>query len=571
METKYIVVLGSLLSGLGKGIVTSSIAKILSFYNIRAMPLKFDGYLNYDCGTMNPFRHGEVYVLEDGSEVDMDFGNYERFMNKDLSGAFSLTGGKLFSELISKERKGDFLGADVQIIPHLTDLITSKIETLSKKEQLDVMIIEVGGTVGDIENSYFVEAMRQLALRHHVIFVDLTYVPELEKVGEQKTKPSQIGLRSLRQEGIQPDFIVCRANRPIDQKAKQKLALFSNLPAEHIIDDTDIGNIYEMPLHFMKQGLDKMLLNRLGLHAANLDMAALDRWGACVGKMEPRATVTISVVGKYVDLRDSYASVKEALYHAADANKVRLKLKWVESEALERMDEMAIKAEFVRSNGVLVPGGFGKRGTEGMINAIRFARTNRVPYLGLCLGMQLMTIEFARNVCGLKDAGSAEFGATEHNVIDIMEDQKTIDKKGGTMRLGAWPAIVKDGTMARSAYGIERITERHRHRYEFNNRYMQALEQKGLVISAICPRGSRDLAEAVGLKDPSEDVAHAGPDLVEIIEWRDSFGIGTQAHPEFKSRPEQPAPLFDAFIRSAVVHASVPNEQKALYNERQEA
>jgi CTP synthase len=544
METKYIVVLGSLLSGLGKGIVTSSIAKILSFYGLRAVPLKFDGYLNYDCGTMNPFRHGEVFVLDDGSEVDMDFGNYERFLNRDMNGSFSLTGGKLFSELIAKERKGDFLGNDVQMIPHLTDMIIGKIEALSRREQLDVLLIEVGGTVGDIENSYFVEAMRQLALRHQVLFVDVTFVPELEKVGEQKSKPTQLALRSLRQEGIQPDFLICRAERPIDGKVKDKLALFSNIPKECIIDDNDISEIYEMPAYFMRQGLDRLILHKFGFTAAKLNMQALDRWTRCTLKDESRKQVLVSVVGKYVDLRDSYASVKEALYNAAAANRVNLKLKWVESETLEGCDDAKVRAEFFRSNGILVPGGFGKRGTEGMISAIRFARVNRVPYLGLCLGMQLMAIEFARNVCGIRDAGSAEFGETVQNLIDIMAEQKKSDRMGGTMRLGAWGATVKRDTAAYRAYGRESISERHRHRYEVNNSYLKIMEQNGLVVSAMTP----------------------GRELVEIVEWKDSFGVGTQAHPEFKSRPERPAPLFDEFMKSVMEHAAVPAEQRALYS-----
>ncbi len=542
METKFVVVLGSLLSGLGKGIVTSSVAKLLSFYNLNAMPMKFDGYLNFDCGTMNPFRHGEVFVLEDGSEVDMDFGTYERFLNKNMSGAFSLTGGKLFSEIIAKERKGEFLGTDVQIVPHMTNYIIEKVEALADKEKLDVLVIETGGTVGDIENSYFVEAMRQLALKRKVVFIDVTYVPELEKVGEQKTKPSQIALRSLRQEGIQPDFIICRADRRLDEKARDKIALFANLPKEHVIDDSDVDNIYLVPKYLMEQGFDRLLLDRLGFSGKAIGAEALARWEGCINRPLQKSQITISIVGKYVDLHDSYASVTEALKNAATANRTDMRLKWVESEAFESAGDPALTMALARSNGILVPGGFGKRGTEGMISAIRHARTNRVPYLGLCLGMQLMVIEYARNVCGIENANSSEFGKLDDNVIDMMEEQKRIEKMGGTMRLGSWQAVVKQGTLASAAYGSTEITERHRHRYEVNNGYLKILEEKGLVISAMAKNNN----------------------LVEMVEWKGHFGIGTQAHPEFKSRPENPAPLFNAFIKSAMEHSKVPAEQVLL-------
>ena len=533
MQTKYVVVLGSLLSGIGKGIVTSSIAKLLSMYSYRAMPLKFDGYLNYDCGTMNPFRHGEVFVLDDGSEVDMDFGTYERFLNSDLNASFSMTGGKVFSEIISRERRGDYLGNDVQIIPHVTDYIVEKIQAISDKEKLDVMLIEVGGTVGDIENNYFVEAMRQLALKRKVVFVDLTYVPELEKVGEQKTKPTQMALRSMRQEGISPDFIVCRSDKPLNDKAKRKIALFSNLAPERVMDDHDLGNIYWLPLHLMKQGFDKMLIKELGLEMNSLDEGKLNAWKNIVDtRTRPKRPLTISVVGKYVDLHDSYASVKEALSHAALAHDVELTINWVESETLEESSIGNGLEALKGSDGILVPGGFGGRGIEGMIKAIEYARTNKIPYLGLCLGMQLMAIEYARNVCNIKDANSTEFADCENKIIDIMEEQKKVTMKGATMRLGAWEARLKPSTIAYSSYGAETVSERHRHRYEFNNLYRQKLEDAGLVISATTTDGK----------------------LVEIVEWKGQFGVGTQAHPEFKSRVEKPSPLFLAFVRSALAY-----------------
>lgn len=533
MPTKYIVVMGSLLSGIGKGIVTASLGKILRMYGLRAMPMKFDGYLNYDCGTMNPFRHGEVYVLDDKSEVDMDFGNYERFLNVSMTKDFSMTGGKLFSEIIEKERRGDFLGRDVQIIPHLTDLILEKIENVSKKNRLDVMLIEVGGTVGDIENSYFVEAMRQLALRHTTIFVNVVYVPELGTVGEQKTKPTQIALRSLMQSGVQPHFIVCRSERPLGNPAKDKIALFSNLTKERIIDDHDEKSIYVAPQHFMAQGLDREILRELGFEGLKLDKKAFNSWNSYAQSAADNSgrPVSVAVVGKYVGLHDSYASVKEALVHAGVANRASLRLDWIESEELENLDNDSIATRLGASDCVLVPGGFGKRGIEGMINAIRYAREHGLPFLGLCLGMQLMTVEYARNVCMLKDADSSEFNpSTKHKVIDIMEDQRAIRLKGGTMRLGAWPSKIAKGTLARKAYGKALVYERHRHRYEFNNAYRRRLEDAGLVISATTQDGR----------------------LVEIVEWSDHFGVGTQAHPELKSRPEAPAPLFVEFIRSAM-------------------
>lgn len=544
MQTKYVVVLGSLLSGIGKGIVTSSIAKLLSIYNYRAMPLKFDGYLNYDCGTMNPFRHGEVFVLEDGSEVDMDFGTYERFLNSDLNASFSMTGGKVFSEIISRERKGDYLGNDVQIIPHVTDYIVEKVQAIADKEKLDVMLIEVGGTVGDIENNYFVEAMRQLALKRKVVFVDLTYIPELEKVGEQKTKPTQMALRSMRQEGIEPDFIICRSDKPLNDKARRKIALFSNLAPERVMDDHDLGNIYWLPLHLMKQGFDKMLIKELCLEMNGLDEKKLEEWKNAVDmRSRPKRPLTISVVGKYIDLHDSYASVKEALSHAALHNDADLTINWIESESLEE-SSIGNKLEALKgSDGILVPGGFGGRGIEGMIRAIEYARANKIPYLGLCLGMQLMAIEYARNVCGIRNANSTEFADCEDRIIDIMEEQKKITLKGATMRLGAWQAKLKPNTIAHSSYGAELISERHRHRYEFNNYYREKLEGNGLIISGTTPDGN----------------------LVEFIEWSGSFGIGTQAHPEFKSRPERPAPLFSSFIRSAMMKRVGVSGEKYSY------
>ncbi|MGC8623624.1 MAG: glutamine hydrolyzing CTP synthase [Candidatus Micrarchaeia archaeon] len=542
MQTKYVVVLGLLLSGLGKGIVTSSIAKILQFYNYRVRPLKFDGYLNYDCGTMNPYRHGEVFVLDDKGEVDMDFGNYERFLNIDMNSDFSITGGKLFSEIIAKERKGDFLGRDVQFIPHMTEHIISKIESISEKYKLDTMVIEVGGTVGDIENNYFIEAMRQLALRRKVVFVAVTYVPELATVGEQKTKPTQLALRMLMQMGISPDFIVCRSEKPLEENVRDKLAVFSSLSKEHIISDNDIESIYELPMKLMEQGLDKMLIASLNEDHNTLNQEKFSSWKTYLErarKAKEGASISIGVVGKYVGLRDSYASVKEALNHAAATLNAALNIKWIESEELEGISEQQLAERLGNLDGILVPGGFGNRGIEGMIRAIKYARENKIPYLGLCLGMQLMTIEYARNMCNLKGANSTEFDKnTKYKVIDLMESQRWIKQKGGTMRLGAWDAVLKDGSIAKKAYKKRVISERHRHRYEFNNKYKNLLEKKGLNITGTTPDGK----------------------LVECVEWKDSFGVATQFHCELKSRPEAPAPLFLSFISSALKFQQVMNK-----------
>ncbi len=527
MQTKYIVILGSLLSGLGKGGVTSSILKMLSFYGYKALPVKFDGYLNYDCGTMNPYRHGEVFVLDDKSEVDMDFGMYERFSNMDLTGKLSITGGKLFSKVIAKERRGDYLGEDVQIIPHLTNEILDTIKGISRSESPDVLIIEVGGTVGDIENSYFVEAMRQLALNNDVVFVNLTYVPKIDVVGEQKTKPTQIGVRSLMQLGINPDFILCRSSDPLNEKTKEKIALYSSIRKERVIDDSDRSTVYHLPLHFINQGFDRMLIEDLKLPKRKIERDKLDRWKSLVNSIsQPKKRLNIAIVGKYTDLKDSYVSVKEALIHAAAKNRVGLSINWVESTDLEK----GSLAQLDSADGILVPGGFGSRGIEGMINAARFARENKVPYLGLCLGMQVMVIEYARYACSLKNANSSEFDKrAKYKVIDIMESQRDLKEKGGNMRLGAWTTRLKRGTYAYDAYGATTISERHRHRYEVNNRYRKIFERNGMVISGTTPNNH----------------------IVEIVEWSGSFGIGTQAHPELKSRLEMPAPLFVEFIGQA--------------------
>ncbi|MDE1810999.1 MAG: CTP synthase [Candidatus Micrarchaeota archaeon] len=528
MPTKFVVVLGSLMSGLGKGIVTSSILRILDFYGYNVLPLKFDGYLNYDCGTMNPYRHGEVFVFDDKSEVDMDFGMYERFLGKNLTGDLSITGGKVFSEIIAKERRGAYLGRDIQIVPHLTNLIINKIEGVAKRKNLDVMVIEVGGTVGDIENGYFIEAMRQLALRNKVVFVDVTYIPVMSAVGEQKTKPTQLALRSIMQAGINPDFVFCRAENGLNDETREKLALFANLPKSRIIEDCTQETLYSLPPYFMKQRFDTVLIKELGLERRKLNRKALKEWNSRLENLvRPKDKLDIAIVGKYTNLKDAYASVKEALVHAGAEVSAGINLKWIESEDLEK----ANLADSLKVDGIVVPGGFGNRGIEGKIKAIRYARENGIPYLGLCLGMQLMAIEYARNVCGIEGANSTEFNKNaKDKIVDIMPSQLKVKLKGATMRLGSWKCkITSKDTIAYAAYGGKYALERHRHRYEVNNRYRDILQKNGAVISGVTPDNK----------------------LVEFFEWKGSFGIGTQAHPELKSKFGHPAPLFLSFVKAA--------------------
>ncbi len=533
MKTKFVVVLGALMSGMGKGIVTSSILQILDFYGYNALPIKFDGYLNYDCGTMNPYRHGEVFVLNDKSEVDMDFGIYERFLNKDLTGDLSITGGKLFSGIIEKERKGGFLGDDVQIIPHLTGEILERIKNIANEKKPDVLIIEVGGTVGDIENSYFIEAMRQLSLEEKVTFVALTYLPFIDVVGEQKTKPTQIAFRSIMNTGIRPTFLVCRSDKRVLEKTKEKLSLFTNIKKDYIIDDSTQDTLYRMPLHFIREGFDKKFIDEIGLDGSNLSKKKISELENTIERIvHPTKEINIAIVGKYVGLTDAYTSVKEALIHSGAKLDCKVNIDWVEAEELEKPEnDFEILKKY---NGVIVPGGFGKRGIEGMINAIKYSRESKTPYLGICLGMQLMAIEYARNVCKLNDSNSTEFNPNvEHKIIYTMPSQRRTQYKGATMRLGAWDCkINKTDSIAYRSYKKDIISERHRHRFEFNNKYRDMMEKNGLVISATTPDN----------------------ELVEMIEWTDGFGIGTQAHPELKSRLYEPAPLFLSLIENAIAH-----------------
>ena len=528
-KRKYIVILGSLMSGLGKGILSSSIGKILQSRGLKVVPIKFDGYLNVDCGTMNPYRHGEVFVLDDGTECDMDFGTYERFLNFNMTGVSSITGGKAFKRLIDKERKGDFLGRDVQIVPHLTDELKGWVKKAGEDFGADVVLIEVGGTVGDIENSYFIEAMRQMSYEEHgnMLFVQLTYVTSISK-GEQKTKPTQHANRLLASLGIHPHIIITREDEPLTKDSKEKISLFCNIPAENVFDDPKLETVYELPLVLEKQGLSEVIFKQLGLEPGKENMEA---WSSIVNRIKkPEHQLNVAIVGKYMKVRDAYASIYESLVHAGAAADAKVNLKLIEASDL---DDGKIKAADALEgvDAVIVPGGFGVRGIEGKIAAIKHCRDNKIPYLGLCLGMQLMVVEYARNAAGMEGANSTEFDdKTKYPVIYLMPEQEGVKEKGATMRLGAYECVLKEGTAARKAYGASKISERHRHRYEVNLELMRMLEEKGLVASGHSPDGK----------------------IVELVEWKESFGIGTQAHPELKSRLERPAPLFVALLKAAL-------------------
>lgn len=527
-DIKFIVVAGSIMSGLGKGIVTSSIGKLLEARGYSVIPIKMDGYLNVDCGTMNPFRHGEVFVLDDGTEVDMDFGTYERFLNISLPGSCSITGGKIFQRIIEKERKGEFLGRDVQIVPHLTDEIKRWVVSVGEDAKADIVMIEIGGTVGDLENGYFIEAMRQLNFEQdNLIFVQLTYVPSMSP-GEQKTKPTQHATRLLQSLGIQPDIIITREQERLSAESRKKLALYCNVHENSVFDDPIMKSVYELPMELEKQGVFSAIATKLDLDSKK--EADLKEWRKTVKRInEPKnEDLKIAIVGKYTAVKDAYVSVKEALVHSAASLDSGLQIGWVEASDLEKAEDVGnlLKA----FDGIIVPGGFGTRGIEGKIKAIEYARKNKLPFLGLCLGMQLMVVEWARNVAGLKDANSAEFNKkTPYPVIDILPEQKQISRMGGTMRLGAYEAILKKGTIAHKAYKKDSVFERHRHRYEANPDFVDELEKSGLVISGVHPKHN----------------------IVEISEWPDGFGVATQAHVELKSRVEEPAPLFVSFLKAA--------------------
>lgn len=525
-KRKYIFITGGVVSSLGKGVATASIAFLLKERGFRVTVQKLDPYINVDPGTMNPYQHGEVYVTEDGAETDLDLGHYERFLEQDMSQINNVTTGQVYSEVIEKERRGDYLGATVQIIPHITNEIKRKIKKAGEEANADFIIVEVGGTVGDIESLPFLEAIRQIRLEEgskNTLFIHLTLVPYIETAGELKTKPTQHSVMKLREIGIQPDFVVCRVDRPLTESARNKIALFANLPAERVIEGIDVRTIYQIPLIFHSQGFDKKILEHFEIKDKKIE---LNKWRNFVRSiLDAKDEIEIAVCGKYTHLKDAYKSIIEALTHAGAFFETKVKIKWIESETIEKYGIEEVK----KVDGILIPGGFGHRGIEGKIKACKFARENRIPYFGICLGMQIAVIEFARNVLKLKNANSTEFDPeTSQPVIKILPEKENIKYFGGTLRKGAYPCKIKKGTLAEKIYKKNLIYERHRHRYEFNPDYKELFERKGMIISGESPDGY--LAEIIEI--------HGHP-----------FFIGVQFHPEFKSRPLKPHPIFREFIR----------------------
>jgi len=528
---KYVFVTGGVVSGLGKGITASSIALLLKSRGYKVFMQKFDPYINVDPGTMSPYQHGEVFVTADGAETDLDLGHYERFIDEELNYTSNMTMGKVFASVIEKERRGDFLGGTVQIVPHVTNEIKAKIYEAAKTSNADIVITEIGGTIGDIESESFLEAIRQMRLEEgyeNTLYVHTTLVPEIYGSGELKTKPTQHSVIEMRGVGLQPDIIVCRTPIMLDDNLKNKISMFCSIKPNCVISSIDVTNIYRIPLIYHEQGIDEIVLDHFNL---DINKINLKEWEKLVKTTDNlKEEIEISLVGKYVELHDAYISVVEALKHAGYPIGVDVKINWVDSESLEDSN-VDLKKVFKNSKGIIVPGGFGSRGIEGMIKAAEYARVNDIPYLGLCLGMQVATIEFARNVCKLEDANSTEFNPLCKNpIIDLMEYQKQVINMGGTLRLGNYECVLKEGTLAYEDYKKESILERHRHRYEFNNKYRELLESNGLVFSGINPKA----------------------DLVEIIELpTHKHYIACQFHPEFKSRPNRPHPLFKKFIEVA--------------------
>ena len=527
--SKYIFVTGGVVSSVGKGITVASIGTLLKSRQITVSVQKLDPYINVDPGTMSPYQHGEVFVTQDGAETDLDLGNYERFIDIDLTSESNTTSGQIYSEVIAKERRGDFLGGTIQVIPHVTTEIKDKFKSLSKQSQAEVIIVEVGGTVGDIEGQPFLEAIRQMRKdvgRDNVLYIHVTLLPYLASTKELKTKPTQHSINELRRIGIQPDIIICRSDQPISEGIRDKISLFCDVDKEAVIPMPTVSSIYEVPLVLEKEGLGQLVVDKLGITAEKTN---LSDWKQMVKRLKtPHEPVNIAIVGKYVELGDAYYSVRESLYHAALHHNRSLNLVWVQSENLKNNEDLSL----LRSvQGIIVPGGFGIRGIEGMIKAASFARENKIPYLGLCLGMQVMVIEFARHVYNTDDANSTEFDPdTAYPVIDLLPEQKNIENMGASMRLGTYPCQLLEDSRAGKAYQQNLIEERHRHRYEFNNVYRAELEDKGLICSGVSPDGR----------------------LVEVCELADHpWMVSCQFHPEFKSRPNRPHPLFRDFVNAA--------------------
>jgi len=532
MSPKYIFVTGGVVSSLGKGLAAASIGCLLESRGLKVNLMKFDPYLNVDPGTMSPFQHGEVFVTDDGAETDLDLGHYERFTHAKLSRDNNWTTGRIYEQIIAKERRGDYLGKTVQVIPHVTNEIKAAMKKVA--QDVDVAIVEIGGTVGDIESLPFLEAIRQMRQelgRENTLFVHVTLVPFIAAAQELKTKPTQHSVKELLSIGIQPDMLLCRTDRFLAKEMKSKIALFCNVEERAVITAKDVASIYEVPLVLSHEGVDTLVLKYLHLQASEHD---LKQWEEIVHRIyNPKDEVNIGIVGKYVEYEDSYKSLKEALVHGALAHNLKLQVNWVEAEGLEQ-DEASRDAQLADYDGILVPGGFGKRGIEGMLQAIRYAREKKVPYFGICLGMQTACIEFARNMCGLADANSSEFDpATPHRVIYKLRELRGVEELGGTMRLGAWTCKIEPDTLAHKVYGKLEISERHRHRYEFNREYEGTLTAAGVRISGSTPDGT----------------------YVEMVELPDHpYFIGCQFHPEFKSKPLEPHPLFSSFVGAAYEH-----------------
>jgi CTP synthase len=544
---KFVFVTGGVVSALGKGIASASLGNLLKARGLNVVLQKFDPYLNVDPGTMSPFQHGEVFVLEDGAECDLDLGHYERFTDTNLSQINNLTSGRVYETILAKERKGEYLGRTVQVIPHVTDEIKRRILLPAKENpDVDVVITEIGGTVGDIESLPFLEAIRQFRLERPMqdsASVHLTLVPYIAAAGEIKTKPTQHSVRELRSIGIQPDFLMCRADHPIGDDARRKIALFCNLPTEHVIDGRDVKSIYEVPLNLHEQHFDHLLCERLQLETSAPDLTEWERMVNVI--VNPPDTVRIAIVGKYIELKDAYKSITESFIHAGIPNHVGVEQVWVDSESLEgeEVGDRRLAEIFEGCHGILVPGGFGDRGIPGKVNAIRYARENGIPFFGICLGLQCAMIEIGRDLVGLEKAGSAEFdAATPHPVIHLMESQKSVTRKGGTMRLGAYPCQIKPASRAYHCYGTLETSERHRHRFEVNNDYRAAFEEAGVVFSGTSPDG----------------------ELVEMFELPGHpFFLAVQFHPELKSRPRRPHPLFREFVAAAVAQQELVRERGA--------
>jgi CTP synthase len=528
-STKYIFVTGGVVSSLGKGIAAASLGRLLVERGLRVTMMKFDPYLNVDPGTMSPFQHGEVFVTDDGAETDLDLGHYERFIDRPLSQANNVTTGRIYLNVITKERRGEYLGSTVQVIPHITDEIKAAVRRMAPEN--DVVLVEIGGTVGDIESQPFLEAIRQFRHdigRDNALFIHLTLVPFIAAAGEVKTKPTQHSVRELMELGIQPDILICRTERPLTEDTKRKIALFCNVEFGAVIESRDVPTIYQIPLAFAEQGLDQLVCRKLGLETKPAELSA---WRTIVQKVvEPKSKVRIAVVGKYTDYADSYKSIQEALIHGGIANDVGVDVAWTSSDLFT--DNETAKGLLASYDGLLVPGGFGVRGVEGMVEAIAGARETGTPFFGICLGMQVAIIEFARNVCGLDDSNSSEFAPEcAHPVIALMESQHGVKDMGGTMRLGAYACRLARGSRAAEIYGVPEISERHRHRYEVGNGFRELFVEKGMRLAGLSPDGS----------------------LVEMIELPDHpYFVACQFHPELKSRPTRPHPLFAAFIGAAV-------------------